>query len=52
MALAPKIRPAARSDGQKCLLAYAPVDKHEVLITYDGPIFDHPTRYSIQIEDD
>lgn len=25
--------------------------KDEVLITYDGPLIDHPTRYSIQIDE-
>ena len=25
--------------------------KDEILITYDGPILDHPTRYSIQIDE-
>jgi hypothetical protein len=51
MALSPKIGPAVRSDGQKCLCANAAINEHEVLITYDGPIIDHPTRYSIQIDD-
>ena len=52
MALSPKIGPAIRRDGQKCLCANAADKKDEVLITYDGPIIDHPTRYSIQIDDD
>ena len=52
MALSPKIRFAVRSDGQKCLRARAGVNKDDVLITYDGPAIDHPTRYSIQIDDD
>jgi len=52
MALSPKISPAVRSDGQRCLCANAAVHKHEVLITYDGPIINHPTRYSIQIDDE
>jgi len=51
MALSPKIGPAIRRDGQKCLCANAGVKKDEALITYDGPIIDHPTRYSIQIDD-
>jgi len=51
MALSSKISPAVRSDGQKCLRANAAVHRQEVLITYDGPLIDHPTRYSIQIDD-
>jgi len=30
------------------LFVLRPVYKDEILITYDGPILDHPTRYSIQ----
>ena len=52
MSLSPRIGPSLRSDGQKCLVANAPIAENEILITYDGPIIDHPTRYSIQIDDD
>lgn len=52
MALSPRINPSIRPDGQKCLAANARIIKNEILITYDGPIIDHPTRYSIQIDDD
>jgi len=52
MALSPTIGPSLRSDGQKCLIASAPISEGEILITYDGPITEHPTRYSIQIDDD
>ncbi len=51
MALSAKISPSLRPDGQKCLCANADIRKNEVLITYDGPIINHPTRYSIQIDD-
>jgi len=51
VALSPKIRPSVRSDGQKCLVANGSVSGNEILITYNGPIIDHPTRYSIQIDD-
>ena len=51
MALLPKVRPSVRPDGQKCLVANAEISENEILITYDGPIIDHPTRYSIQIDD-
>jgi hypothetical protein len=52
MALSVKVGPWVRPDGQKCLSANANISKNEILITYDGPIIDHPTRYSIQIDDD
>ncbi len=52
MALSTKIGPSLRADGQKCLCANADVSKNEIVITYDGPIIDYPTRYSIQIDDD
>ena len=52
MALSPKIGQSLRTDGQKCLRANADISGNEILITYDGPIIDHPTRYSIQIDDD
>jgi len=51
MALSPKVGPSLRPDGQKCLRANAEISENEILITYDGPIIDHPTRYSIQIDD-
>jgi hypothetical protein len=40
-----------RSDRQRALFVLRPVHKDEVLITYDGPILDHPTRYSVQIDE-
>ena len=51
MALSSRVRASLRPDGQKCLCANADISENEVLITYDGPIIDHPTRYSIQIDD-
>jgi hypothetical protein len=51
MALSKKVNIAKRSDGQKALFASADIDQDEVLLTYDGPILDHPTRLSIQIDD-
>jgi len=51
MALSPKVGPSLRPDGQKCLRANAEISENEILISYDGPIIDHPTRYSIQIDD-
>ncbi len=50
MGLSPKLRAVLRNDGQKCLRAAAAISKNEILITYDGPIIDHATRYSIQID--
>ncbi len=52
MALSPKLIVRVRNDGQKGTFALAPIAKDEVLITYDGPVIDHATRYSIQIDDD
>jgi len=51
MALSSKISPSLRLDGQKCLSANTEILKNQILITYDGPVIDHPTRYSIQIDD-
>ncbi|HXY50633.1 MAG TPA: hypothetical protein VEI01_14360 [Terriglobales bacterium] len=50
-ALSSKVQASLRPDGQKCLCAKPDLGKDEILITYDGPIIDHPTRYSIQIDD-
>jgi hypothetical protein len=38
-----------RSDNQRGLFVLRPVRKDDILIIYDGPMLDHPTRYSIQI---
>jgi hypothetical protein len=40
-----------RPDGQEGLFASAAVKRDDVLLTCDGPILDHATRYSIQIDD-
>ncbi len=40
-----------RPDKQRGLFVLRPARKDEILISYDGPIIDHPTRYSIQIDD-
>lgn len=40
-----------RPDKQRGLFVTRPVRKGEILITYDGPLIDHATRYSIQIDD-
>jgi len=40
-----------RADNQRGLFVLRPVRKDETLITYDGPIIDYPTRYSIQIDE-
>lgn len=52
MGMSDKIVVSTRPDGQKGLFANAAVQKEEILITYTGPILDHPTRLSIQIDDD
>jgi len=46
-----KDRPGGTFRRAEVLCANAAINEHEVLITYDGPIIDHPTRYSIQIDD-
>ncbi len=52
MSLSPKVTIGFRADGQKGLFLTAAARQDEVLIAYDGPIIDHPTRYSVQIDDD
>ena len=52
MTLSPKVTIGLRIDGQKGLFLTANARQDEVLIAYDGPIIDHPTRYSVQIDDD
>jgi hypothetical protein len=37
---------------EKSLFAEADIVESTVLLTYDGPILNHPTRLSIQIDDD
>ena len=43
------IRPGALNGSG--LFVVRPVRKNEILITYDGPTLDHPTRYSIQVDE-
>ncbi|HYL13753.1 MAG TPA: SET domain-containing protein-lysine N-methyltransferase [Terriglobales bacterium] len=52
MARSEKLLVSTRPDGEKGLFATQDVAENEVLITYDGPIVDHSTRLSIQIDDD
>lgn len=51
MSLANGVAVRLRCDNQRGLFVLKPVRKDEILITYDGPTIDHPTRYSIQIDD-
>lgn len=51
MALSQKVVISTRKDSQKGLFASAAVARGEALLTYDGPLLDHPTRLSIQIDD-
>ncbi len=51
MSLAYGVAMQFRPDGQRGLFVQRPVRQGEILITYDGPIIDHPTRHSIQIDD-
>ncbi|HEY9166574.1 MAG TPA: SET domain-containing methyltransferase [Candidatus Kryptonia bacterium] len=52
MALSKKVIVETRKDNQRGLFAVEEIVRDEVLLTFDGPILDHPTRYSIQIDDD
>ena len=52
MALNKKIVVKMRSDNQKGLFAQANIVEDEVLLTFDGPVLNHPTRFSIQLDDD
>ena len=52
MSLADGVAVRLRSDNQRGLFVLRPVRKDEILITYDGPVFDYSTRYSIQIDED
>ncbi len=51
MARSSKTAVRVRPDGQKGLFAIDDVASGEVLLTYDGPVLDHPTRHSIQVDD-
>ena len=51
MSLATNIAVRLRKDNQRGLFVRRPMRKDEVLITYNGPLIDHPTRYSIQIDE-
>lgn len=49
MSLAKGVATQLRADRQRGLFATRPFRKDEILIAFDGPIIDHPTRYSIQM---
>lgn len=51
MSLAKDVAIHQRPDKQQGLFALRSVPRGTILIIYDGPIIDHPTRYSIQITD-
>lgn len=51
MSLAKGVAVRLRSDNHHGMFVLKPVVKDEILITYDGPIIDYSTRYSIQIDD-
>ena len=51
MSLAKGVVIQPRSLNARGLFVLRPVVKDEILITYDGPILDHSTRYSIQIDE-
>ena len=48
--ISPFVTIAVRSDGQKGLFALASIDPGDILLTYNGPLIDHATRWSIQID--
>jgi hypothetical protein len=47
-----KIVASVRPDGEKGLFAVQDVAQNEILLTYDGHLINHPTRLSIQVDDD
>ena len=51
MALSQKVIVSTGKDSQKGLFTAADVARGEILLTYDGPLLRHPTRLSIQIDD-
>lgn len=51
MSLANGVAVQSRADKQRGLFVVRAVAKDEILIYYDGPVIDHATRYSIQIDD-
>lgn len=51
MALSDGVAPGGRPDGQKGLFARRAFRKDEILVTLDGPVIDHSTRYSVQIDE-
>ncbi len=51
MALADGVVVQTRTDGQYGLFVRRPIRQDEILITYDGPLLNHPTRHSIQIDE-
>ncbi len=51
MSLAENVVVRVRFEGQRGLFVLGPVRKNSILIKYDGPVIDHSTRYSIQIDD-
>jgi hypothetical protein len=51
MSLSSKVILSTRPDLQKGLFTTADVARGEILLTYDGPRLNHPTRLSIQIDD-
>lgn len=51
MSLANGIAVRFRPENHHGLFALRYLLKNEILITYDGPMIDHATRYSIQIDD-
>jgi hypothetical protein len=51
VSLADGVAVRLRPDHQHGLFVLRHVRKDEILIAYDGPIIDHATRYSIQIDE-
>jgi len=51
MALSANVAVRSKRDDGRGLFALSAIAQGEVLLTYDGPILDHPTRLSIQIDD-
>ena len=52
LALSANIAVRSKPRNERGLFALSAVVQDEVLLTYDGPVLNHPTRLSIQIDDD
>jgi hypothetical protein len=50
MARSSKVVVGICPDGERGLFAGEAIAQEEIILTYDGPLLDHPTRLSIQVD--